>query len=1196
MGLFNKIKTVFLVLILFLGSTLSLGINTREVKALNANGYGFVTDSNVGGVNFGQSGASTLSFVHDNNSPTNFSLHIKVPQSASNIYVELSIPSSLTFNNKGTISNSAGSVSNVVYDGITLANTDIPYSSSKVTYNINPDTTEATISGSISASNSFWPQAFDDEIKADIYYDYALQETVTINGFTIDGTHPLDGELGETSFSNIMNNPVSTKPDEFNSTYFTYQYIGQVAIKSLSFEIHPTSMTSSSGNIDATKVEFSVANADESDYKITPKLGGVYLVEAKNNNSTNAFRLNGIASSLKLGFLAKSGDYADGDTITYDIKNYKIVGFGDNNRDITIRDIQQIGAFKINVKGENIQIQRNAINVSISQVDDMAVKLGSVQIRNEGASSQEKEVIYRFDNINANVKSLDLFVPMKAVSETNPTNINSVTTINYKCVDKNGVEQVGAFNPSTPIDSGRALSVVDLGLTNEDSITEIRYTLKSIPNMNDPRDINIYGVAKQTNVNLNNSIEIVDLGYDASNSNLNKTTGKVPFQATVNSKLSAVIFSSIGSPVAINSGQSMNKGVKISPSMEYDTYVKNPTVYLRNDSSVKINLENLRVINNLGQDVEIISPEQVASGAVKDNKVIISKIAGDVGSTEVYKLDMSNFTDGSMSVYQSFKEDGKMSSKNIEIQYQIDTELFQETHTQALKDFIFVLDETTDPEVEFVNDISVFPQTRGDRYNLAVGSANSGEMLSPTYSNAYEVNATKDLVVVSSSKLLNDADDKYQKYEDINSGVVMSDTTAIHRVQLINTSGKQINEALVYIPIPKEGEKWGGLQASTFEFDLKLAEAIVNNYQNFDILYGQGITPSDNFTEIDNERLSSPTLWSDTFDSNANYNCVLIKATNVLFDNNTDLAARQAANTRSFMLKLTATSIDSTTDKINTYATLMNADLSDSVSGAHKIIRTNNKVDQKILRNIYGVTYSSNLSGYSLNTTYEQVINNNKPQRVDDVPAKIIVNGRYYSFKGWTKDNGTDLISTAALRNTAITADTTFAANFEMDEKVRLTITGKNVSVDYDGSVQSVSGHTLTGSLIGTDVIQVVDSVSGKGVGLYPMNITFSIANNNIDTSESYDVTVINGSLESKNKPQLTPSAAPPSIAKKDPVVGRSCQDDGYPVGYYWSESENKCVVRSYVVPKTSTNNMLKLNMFVLLVSLASLYLYKKKD
>ena len=111
----------------------------------------------MGGVNFGQSGAGTLSFGYDSNSPTNFSLHVKVPQSASNIYVELSIPSSLTFNNKGTISNSAGSVSDVVYDGITLANTDIPYSSSKVTYNINSDIIEATILGSISASNNFWP-------------------------------------------------------------------------------------------------------------------------------------------------------------------------------------------------------------------------------------------------------------------------------------------------------------------------------------------------------------------------------------------------------------------------------------------------------------------------------------------------------------------------------------------------------------------------------------------------------------------------------------------------------------------------------------------------------------------------------------------------------------------------------------------------------------------------------------------------------------------------------------------------------------------------------------------------------------------------------------------------------------------------------------------------------------------------------
>ncbi len=61
------------------------------------------------------------------------------------------------------------------------------------------------------------------------------------------------------------------------------------------------------------------------------------------------------------------------------------------------------------------------------------------------------------------------------------------------------------------------------------------------------------------------------------------------------------------------------------------------------------------------------------------------------------------------------------------------------------------------------------------------------------------------------------------------------------------------------------------------------------------------------------------------------------------------------------------------------------------------------------------------------------------------------------------------------------------------------------------------------------------------------------------------------------------------------PVKGRSCQDDGYPVGYYWSESENKCIVKNYVVPKTSTNNMLKLNMLVVFMSFISLYLNKKK-
>ena len=57
-----------------------------------------------------------------------------------------------------------------------------------------------------------------------------------------------------------------------------------------------------------------------------------------------------------------------------------------------------------------------------------------------------------------------------------------------------------------------------------------------------------------------------------------------------------------------------------------------------------------------------------------------------------------------------------------------------------------------------------------------------------------------------------------------------------------------------------------------------------------------------------------------------------------------------------------------------------------------------------------------------------------------------------------------------------------------------------------------------------------------------------------------------------------TPPSKPADPAKPvAPANGRTCQDDGYPVGYYWSESAQACVInRVYVVPTTSeTTNSL---------------------
>lgn len=58
-------------------------------------------------------------------------------------------------------------------------------------------------------------------------------------------------------------------------------------------------------------------------------------------------------------------------------------------------------------------------------------------------------------------------------------------------------------------------------------------------------------------------------------------------------------------------------------------------------------------------------------------------------------------------------------------------------------------------------------------------------------------------------------------------------------------------------------------------------------------------------------------------------------------------------------------------------------------------------------------------------------------------------------------------------------------------------------------------------------------------------------------------------------------------IVNKDP--GRTCQDDGYPVGYYWDDAKQACVINKYSVPKTATNNQMILFVIMLMLSGASL-------
>ena len=80
--------------------------------------------------------------------------------------------------------------------------------------------------------------------------------------------------------------------------------------------------------------------------------------------------------------------------------------------------------------------------------------------------------------------------------------------------------------------------------------------------------------------------------------------------------------------------------------------------------------------------------------------------------------------------------------------------------------------------------------------------------------------------------------------------------------------------------------------------------------------------------------------------------------------------------------------------------------------------------------------------------------------------------------------------------------------------------------------------------------------------------------------------------------PTPTPPSKPADPAKPvAPANGRTCQDDGYPVGYYWSESAQACVInRVYVVPKTSetTNSLYYLALAI--TSLLGILVIRKKS
>ena len=79
--------------------------------------------------------------------------------------------------------------------------------------------------------------------------------------------------------------------------------------------------------------------------------------------------------------------------------------------------------------------------------------------------------------------------------------------------------------------------------------------------------------------------------------------------------------------------------------------------------------------------------------------------------------------------------------------------------------------------------------------------------------------------------------------------------------------------------------------------------------------------------------------------------------------------------------------------------------------------------------------------------------------------------------------------------------------------------------------------------------------------------------------------------------PSSTPTPTPPPSTPqptKVPDKQRTCQDDGFPVGYYWDANKQACVRPAYVVPATSDNNQTVAYVVTIALGLIAVYMFNK--
>ncbi len=643
----------------------------------------------------------------------------------------------------------------------------------------------------------------------------------------------------------------------------------------------------------------------------------------ENNITTYIFRVEKfyeVAIGISTDWIIPSSAYGDGDEVKIYTKDLKWKLYGDDEVYVYNKTGTQI--YKVvdpNKKDEIVTVSAYSHNILYdNQSPDAVYQMTGWYLENTGSDpSAPKVVEFEFDYENIGVTDVCMLLPEK----------QKITTVWYKLKSdvENGDDTWKSAKVSKSV-TGKAgrldnsiVSVIDMGLSEDDYLAAFKYELDFLSNNGTPSDTSDdyrYGlpeVAKASGNGGYHPIAGVNLNLSAANTKSVSTvrvydkveegqpiindTGRVKLTATCTESLqnhvqvdnTSVVTSGSGDTFTVKSVLSANRpgSTSLAFCVGFTHY---PIIYIRDETGEGIT--NVQLKNNDGVDVLSAYSEYVtlelAHTETEDHN-------GDGRYAKVYKIDTTGLrnADSKEVRYAAavgfFHADSKM--RKLTLSYNVTTpSTYGDSQTKHYIADAIMFSDLSAEKRKASNGRAVLK----DPFDVDQdGSTSTKVIYQPldTYTTGYyEILSRNDISVSLSAKKASDSEytswDGTDNYIKLEPDVLYNIKAGVFNGAGVTTSTNPDELTYVYIPVPKEGEDWGpaskgidgnGNAVSAFTFSTSLAGAVNNpNPSVFTVDYGYVNTAAFGSASVSNIGAAiknSSTSWSSSY---SGANCIRI--------------------------------------------------------------------------------------------------------------------------------------------------------------------------------------------------------------------------------------------------------------------------------------------------------------------------------